>query len=45
MPYVRQLASMNIDGFIKIDSGHAEALNMRDGTLANETLLQTFSDL
>ena len=45
LPYVRQLASLGIDGFAKISSGHKAAINMRGRKLTHRAVSQAFSDL
>jgi len=45
LPYVRELARMTLDEFIAVDSGHAAALNMRDGKLTNPAVIEAFPDL
>jgi alanine dehydrogenase len=45
LPYVRQLASLGVDGFAAIDAGHAAAVNMRDGKLVNPAVAAAFADV
>jgi alanine dehydrogenase len=45
LPYARQLASLGVDGFVAKSKGHASALNMRDGKLANKAVAETFPSL
>jgi alanine dehydrogenase len=45
LPYVRELAALGIDAFAARDAGHARALNMRGGKLANPAVAAAFPDL
>ncbi|MEN6574711.1 MAG: alanine dehydrogenase [Phycisphaerales bacterium] len=45
LPYVRQLASMGVQTFANLDSGHAAAINMADHKLVNEAVARSFPDL
>ncbi|MEN6424836.1 MAG: alanine dehydrogenase [Phycisphaerales bacterium] len=45
LPYVRQLASMGVQTFANLDSGHGAAINISDHKLVNEAVAATFPDL
>lgn len=45
LPYVRKLAELGADGFAKIDAGHAEAVNVKDGKITNTAVAEVFPDL
>lgn len=45
LPYVRQLARLGPRDFAAVDSGHAQAVNMRAGKLANRAVADAFADL
>ena len=45
LAYMLELAALGIDGFVAVDSGHAAAVNMRDGKLVNEAVADVFPDL
>ena len=45
LPYVRQLASLGVDAFAAVDSGHAAAINMAGRKLTNAAVAQAFPDL
>ncbi len=45
LPYVRQLASLGIDGFAGVSSGHKAAINMRGRKLTHRAVSQAFADL
>ncbi len=45
LPYLRQLASDDIDAFIARSPGHKAALNMRDGKITNTAVADAFGDL
>ncbi|MCP4377413.1 MAG: alanine dehydrogenase [bacterium] len=42
LPYLRQLASLGVDGFADQSLGHAEAINMRGGKLLNAAVAEAF---
>ena len=45
LPYVRQLAKLGIEDFAKLDAGHAEAVNIRNGKITNSAVADVFPDL
>jgi alanine dehydrogenase len=45
LPYVRQVASLGIEGFAGVSSGHKAAINMRGRKLTHKAVSQAFSDL
>lgn len=45
LPYVRQLASLGVDDFGGLDTGHAAAINLRDHCLVNEAVIDVYPDL
>ncbi|MBI1367177.1 MAG: alanine dehydrogenase [Planctomycetes bacterium] len=45
LPYVRDLAKLGVDKFVAKSEGHAAALNMHCGKLANPAVAQVFPDL
>jgi len=45
LPYARQLARLGVDAFAAVDAGHARAVNMRDGKIANPAVAEAFPDL
>ena len=45
LPYVRELARLGTDRFIKIDAGHASSMNMRAGKITNTAIAEVFPDL
>jgi alanine dehydrogenase len=45
LPYVRKLAQLGADEFAKIDQGHAEAINIKDGKIVNAVVAEVFGDL
>jgi len=45
LPYARELARLGPDGFAAVDSGHADALNMKDGRITNPAVAAAFPDL
>ncbi|UCC97710.1 MAG: alanine dehydrogenase [Phycisphaerales bacterium] len=45
LPYVRELASLSVDGFAAVDAGHAASLNIRDHRLVNDAVSKVFPDL
>ena len=45
LPYVRELASLGVDAFAKVDEGHAAAVNLRDYRLVNEAVSGVYPDL
>ena len=45
LPYVRELAELGIEGFAGIDDGHAKAVNLQDGKLVYEAIIEVFGDL
>ena len=45
LPYARELARLGVDGFVRLDAGHAEALNMRAGRITSRAVAETFPDL
>ncbi len=45
LPYVRQVASLGIDGFAKISAGHKAAINMRGRKLTHRAVSEAFTDL
>jgi len=44
-PYVRQLALLGADGFAKLDTGHAAAINTKDKHIVNEALKETVGEI
>ena len=44
-PYVRQLASLGIDGFTAVSPGHAAAVNVKDGRITNTAVAHAHGDL
>jgi alanine dehydrogenase len=45
LPYIRQLARLGTDGFVEYSRGHHEALNLKDGIVANRDVAAAFEDL
>ncbi|QNN22297.1 alanine dehydrogenase [Planctomycetales bacterium ZRK34] len=45
LPYARDLARLGVEQFIQRSSGHASALNMRDGKITNPAVAEVFPDL
>jgi alanine dehydrogenase len=45
LPYVRQLARLGAEGFVEYSVGHHEALNLKDGLVANRDVALAFEDL
>jgi alanine dehydrogenase len=45
LPYIRQLARLGSEGFIEYSVGHHEALNLKDGLIANRDVAAAFEDL
>lgn len=45
LPYVRQLASLGVQDFAKLDPGRGAAINMAQGKLVNAAVIQAFPDL
>jgi len=45
LPYTRDLATRGLDAFLAISHGHAAALNMRNGKIANPAVAEAFPDL
>jgi alanine dehydrogenase len=45
LPYVRKLAKLGVEKFAAIDSGYAEALNIKGGRIVNEAVARVFPDL
>jgi alanine dehydrogenase len=45
LPYVRELARLGAAAFAAVDAGHAAAVNMRAGKLANAGVISAFPDL
>ena len=45
LPYVRQLASLGVDGFAAVDAGRAAALNIREGRIVHKVVSHVFPDL
>jgi alanine dehydrogenase len=45
LTYVRQLASLGVDGFAAVDAGRAAALNIREGRIVHKVVSQVFPDL
>ncbi|MFW6061916.1 MAG: alanine dehydrogenase [Planctomycetota bacterium] len=45
LPYARQLAARGVDDFASLSPGHAGAINMREGKIANDAVANTFPDL
>lgn len=45
LPYVRRLANLGPHEFLKVDRGHAEALNMASGKIQNADVAAAFEDL
>ena len=45
LPYVRQLASLDMQAFAALDLGHAAAINMTNHKLVNQAVAQAFPDL
>lgn len=45
LPYVRELTSLGVEAFAKVDEGHAAAVNLRDHRLINEAVSGVYPDL
>lgn len=45
LPYVCELASLGVEGFVSIDAGHAAALNAQAGQLIHNAVAGVFPDL
>jgi alanine dehydrogenase len=45
VPYLRQLASRGVEGFIELSPGHRSALNVRAGKITNPDVAMAFEDL
>ena len=45
LPYVQELANVGLDAFIRIDKGHAQALNLRNHQIINSAISKVFPDL
>ena len=45
LPYLRELADLGADAFAAVDPGHAAAVNVREGKLANQAVAEVFPDL
>jgi len=45
LPYVRELARLGIDAFAAVDAGHAAAVNLRNGRVANLAVADALPDL
>jgi alanine dehydrogenase len=45
LPYVRELASLGVDAFTKVDEGRAAAVNLRDRRLVNDAVSRVYPDL
>ncbi len=45
VPYLRQLASRGVDGFIALSEGHRDALNTRKNQITNADVAMAFDDL
>ncbi len=45
LPYARKLASLGVDKFAAMDSGHAQAVNIRNGRITNSAVAAAFDDL
>ena len=45
LPYVRELASLGIDGFAGVDAGHGVAINIRNKRIVNIAVSEVYPDL
>ncbi|MCY3021955.1 MAG: hypothetical protein NTW87_23330, partial [Planctomycetota bacterium] len=45
LPYAQELARLGLDRFVARSPGHAAAMNVRDGKLANPAVIEAFPDL
>ncbi|MBN1943094.1 MAG: alanine dehydrogenase [Phycisphaerae bacterium] len=45
LPFARELARRNVDGFAAISPGRAAAVNLRDGKIINRDVAEVFPDL
>ncbi len=45
LPYVRELASLGVDAFAALDTGHAASLNIRNHRLINGAVCAVYPDL
>lgn len=45
LPFVRELASLGVDAFAAVDSGHAAAINIHSREIANDAVSHVFPDL
>ncbi len=45
LPYVRELASLGIDGFAGVDDGHGAAINIRNKQIINKAVSEVYPDL
>jgi alanine dehydrogenase len=45
LPYVRQLASLGIDGFAAVSAGHKAAINMQGRKITHHAVSESFPDL
>ncbi|MHC4259980.1 MAG: alanine dehydrogenase [Planctomycetota bacterium] len=45
LPFVRELASLAADGFAAVDTGYADAVNIRDGKIVHKAVSEVFPDL
>jgi alanine dehydrogenase len=45
LPFIRELASLDVDAFAAVDAGHAAAINIQSHQLVNEVVSNVFPDL
>lgn len=45
LPFLRELASLGVNAFAAVDTGHAAAINMRSGVLVNKAVAAVYPDL
>jgi alanine dehydrogenase len=45
LPYVCELASLGVDGFAQVDTGHGAAINVRDKRIINKAVSEVYPDL